>query len=176
MTTMLDYGTDTGSLYSTPQLTPEELGALVSGNFGSSSMPTILEYCTETTPLQSTPQPAAAAKQATGYSGSPPTPPASPISHQDEVDGWISTTLIYAVKTALLHLFNIASLKHLKETCYGNGSPEPATEEDYYQIHFHCITQRLLTQRFIPALQNLLRQQHIQAEEPIVKIIAETFT
>lgn len=181
--TIYEYGTETMALYSTLQAVgaavEQEQAGVVEQAAVAEQAGAAQQAGGYLAPLQAAPE--------ADYSGSPPTPPTSPISppasHQDEVDGWISSALIGAVKTALLHLFNIISLKHLKETCFGCITDHPSQkqhqcleipEEDFYQLHFYGITQRLLSQRFIPAVQNLLRQQRIQAEDPVVKIIAET--
>ncbi|MED6234512.1 hypothetical protein ATANTOWER_032439 [Ataeniobius toweri] len=79
----------------------------------------------------------------------------------DEIDGWISTALINTVKTAILHLFNITCLNYLKETCYGCITNHPSQqqhqcleilEEEYYQINFQRIVQRLINPNLLPAI------------------------
>ncbi|MEQ2219902.1 hypothetical protein XENOCAPTIV_028243 [Xenoophorus captivus] len=113
-----------------------------------------------------------------------PQPSAEDESNQgDEIDGWFSTTLINTVKTAILHLFNITSFNYLRETCYGCITNHPSQRqqqclevlgEDYYQVNFQRIVRRLVTPKLIPAIQNLLVLQRIQADDFRVKTIAET--
>lgn len=132
----------------------------------------------------------------TSYSPSPATPPQTPdpipvplpseedeSNQEDGIDGWFPTALINAVKTAILHLFNMTCMKYVKETCYGCITNHPSQRqhpclevlgEDYYQVNFQHIVRRLVTPKLVPAIQNLLILRRIQADDFRVKTIAET--
>lgn len=101
----------------------------------------------------------------------------------DEVDGWFSSLLVKTVKTALLHLFNLNYIKYVRENCYGCQISHPSQRqheclsdmnEDYLQVHFEGISKRMITPKFIPAIQNLLHRKNIQATDGKVTTVVKT--
>lgn len=97
----------------------------------------------------------------------PPSPPSSQgqESSEDEIDVWVSSVFINAIKSAVFHLLNLTLHKYQRDNCFGCRIYHPSQkqhqckdvlEDDFYQVNFYRLMEKLYTPRFIPSIQRLL--------------------
>ena len=90
----------------------------------------------------------------------------------------MSFAFIDGVKTIILHLLNDVVYKYWEEICYGCQINHPSQKQhnipDYfYETKFDQLTERLWTDRFIPAIQKFLTIKRIYVDEARIHGAAE---
>ena len=112
-----------------------------------------------------------------------PNPDKQEDCQEDETDGWVSSVLIDTVKSAVFHLLNLIIHKDRRALCHGCTIEHPsqrqhdcleALADNFYGDNFYRLMKRLITPRFIPAIQRLLRARTIETEDFRVRMVAET--
>ena len=102
---------------------------------------------------------------------------------EDEVDGWLSSVVFDAIKSAVYHLLNMTIRSYRVDQCYGCQINHPSQrqhecldvlEDHFFQNHYYRLMKRLITPRFIPAIQRLLFTRRFILEDREVRTVAET--
>ena len=116
------------------------------------------------------------------------TPPSSPglYGSQDLTDSQRAKAMSYAfvdgVKTIILHLLNGVVYKYWEEICHGCQINHPSQNQHdclwgipayFYETKFEQLTERLWTDRFIPAIQRFLTAKRIYVDEARIHGAAE---
>lgn len=102
---------------------------------------------------------------------------------EDEIDSWIPSIPIDAVKTAVYHLLNITIHKYRTDRCNGCRINHPSqrqhdclvtTGDYFYEENFSPLMKKLITPRFIPSIQCMLTARNMKSDDVKVRFVAET--